>query len=404
MDMPLIPQTTAERAGLTRAWFVQAPLDATRSKMTHLDLQSGLILVVTDEAQLHILDPETGLRQWSFQVGDKRFVAQSAAANDNCVAVANNIRLFLLDRATGNLLFNPLLTGTPASGPVLTQRHVIVPLVTGQLEAYPTDQDFKDQLSPQYLPSAGRLMGKPIAVDNGLVWSGDNSLLNAHQFGLDGPQFNATIPGGVSSGPALFGLQAMVGTETGYVMAFDTRHGDESWRFAAGSVVRHRPIIVNNVAYVLPEDGGMFAVKPETGDTLWYTDDAVQFVAASPQRIYVIDKLKQLGILDAKTGARVDTLRLPPTVKALTNEHTDRILLYTDNGFLQSLHEPQLTQPRVYKLPKVDLHKKSADGQSDGASGGCFPPGQCPFARDELPDAVGHNMARNRFSRRLKLC
>ncbi|HEY2761405.1 MAG TPA: hypothetical protein VGI75_11695, partial [Pirellulales bacterium] len=137
MDVPLIAQTSAEHAGLTRAWFVQAPLDATRSKLTHIDFQSGLILLVTDEAQLHVLDPETGLRQWSFQVGDKRFVAQSAAANDNYVAVANNIHLFLLDRASGNLVFSPLLTGTPATGPVLTDNHVITPLVQGQLEAYP---------------------------------------------------------------------------------------------------------------------------------------------------------------------------------------------------------------------------------------------------------------------------
>ena len=303
MDVPLIPQTTAEHAGLTRAWFVQAPLDATRSKLTHIDFQSGLLLVVTDEAQLHVLDPETGLRQWSFQVGDKHFVAQAAAANDNFVAVANNVHLFLLDRASGSLVFSPLLTGTPASGPVLTVDHVVTPLVTGQLEAYPTNQDFKDQLSPQYLPSAGSLIGKPIAIDSGLVWGGSNNLLNAHQFGVDGPQFNSTVPGGVSSGPALFGLQAMVGTESGFVMAFDTHQGDEAWRFSAGSIVRHRPIIVNNVVYVLPEDGGMFAVKPETGDTLWYADDAVQFVSASPQRIYIIDKLHQLGILDAKTGA-----------------------------------------------------------------------------------------------------
>src|SRR5262249_46730785 len=75
LEVPLVPQTVAQHAGLKRAWFAQVPLDQARSKVTHVTLQSGALLVVTDESMLHVLDPETGLRQWSFEAGEPKFVA-----------------------------------------------------------------------------------------------------------------------------------------------------------------------------------------------------------------------------------------------------------------------------------------------------------------------------------------
>ena len=49
LEVPLVPQTVAEHAGLKRAWFAQVPLDQARSKITSVTLQSGALLVVTNE-------------------------------------------------------------------------------------------------------------------------------------------------------------------------------------------------------------------------------------------------------------------------------------------------------------------------------------------------------------------
>src|SRR5262245_24969806 len=99
LEVPLVPQTVAEHAGLKRAWFAQVPLDQARSKITHVTLQAGALLVVTDESMLHVLDPETGLRQWSFAAGERKMIALSAGANKDYVAVADTVQLFVLDRA-----------------------------------------------------------------------------------------------------------------------------------------------------------------------------------------------------------------------------------------------------------------------------------------------------------------
>lgn len=364
----LIPQTEAERAGLKRAWFAQVPLDVARSKISHIDLQAGLLLVITDESMLHVFDPETGLRLWSFQAGRRRYVAQSAGANATHVAVANNARLFVLDRDNGNLVFTHLMTGTPDRGPVLTDHHVMIPLVKGPVETYPLDIDFKELLSPLYLPSAGRMIGEPAVADAGLVYAGDAGLLNGHRFSDQGPQFTMTVTGGVSSGPALFAPRVYIGTEAGYLIAYDTKISDEVWRFAAGSPVHQKPVALGSVVYVLPLDGGMFALRPESGDTQWFAADPIQFVAASLQRVYTIDKLRQLAILDGKTGARIDTLRLPQTVKALMNDRSDRIFLCTDSGLIQCLHEPGLAQPHLYVPPKPEAPKKGSGSQKPAAT------------------------------------
>jgi hypothetical protein len=374
LEVPLVPQTVAEHAGLKRAWFAQVPLDQARSKIIYMTLQSGALLVVTDESMLHVLDPETGLRQWSFSAGEPKLVALSAAANKDYVAVANTVRLFVLDRAGGNLVFSPPLTGTPARGPAFTEHHVIMPLMGGILEAYPLNQDFRKLLGPQYLQSAGRIFGDPAVSDEGLVWTGDFSVLEGHQFGAGGPQFTLPVPGNVSTAPAMFAPRVYVGTEAGYLIAYGVIGGDELWRFAAGSPIHHRPIALGPVVYVLPEDGGMFALNSETGDPLWFAADPVRFVAASPTRVYAMDTFHRLAILDAKTGARIDVLPVPQLLKPLVNDHSDRIYFYTDDGLVQSLHEPQLVAPQLYTPPKPEAPKKKGPAPATPAPEQATPP------------------------------
>jgi hypothetical protein len=358
LEVPLVPQTVAEHSGLKRAWFAQVPLDQARAKITYVTLQAGALLVVTDESTLHVLDPETGLRQWSFSADERKMVALSAGANKDYVAIANTVQLFVLDRAGGNLLFSPRLTGTPARGPVFTEHNLMVPLMAGVLEAYPLNQDFRKLLGPQYLPSAGRILGDPAVSDEGLVWSGDFSVLQGHQFSAGGPQFTVPVAGGASTAPAMFAPRIYVGTRTGDLITYSIVEGDELWRFAAGSRIRQRPIALGPIVYVLPEDGGMFALNSQTGDPMWFAADPVTFVAASPTRVYAMDTFHRLAILDGKTGARIDVLPVPQLLKPLVNDQSDRILFYTDDGLLQSLHEPQLLAPRLYVPPKPEAPKK----------------------------------------------
>ncbi len=112
-SVPLIPRWQAEQHGLKRAWFTQVPLDRSRSKISSIMQQSGLLLVVTEDAMLHVIDAESGLIQWSYQAGDRRFLTLAAGANAKQVAVVNGATLAVLDRASGALVFRRELTGVP---------------------------------------------------------------------------------------------------------------------------------------------------------------------------------------------------------------------------------------------------------------------------------------------------
>ncbi len=277
-SVPLISREAAQQIGLQRAWVTQIPLDRARSKITHIKLQSGLLLVVTNENTLYVVDPESGQIQWSFQIGDRKLEALSPSANATHVAVASTARLYLLNRATGDVVMDRAVTGTPERGPVLLAQKIFLPLVKGPLETYPRDDYVvldqlnleKNVLTPAFFPSAGRMFGPPATSDDLLVWSGDLNQLNAHLFAEHPVDFSKIIPESISTAPTLFGSTVYIGTERGYALAFETLHFNEIWRFATGSPIHRRPIVTNSAVFVLPEDGGMYALDPMSGEMLWF--------------------------------------------------------------------------------------------------------------------------------------
>ena len=386
MNVPLISQEQAAQYGLQRAWVTQVPLDRARSKITHINLQSGLLLVTTSEGMLYVINPETGQINWSFQVGQPKMLALSAAANDAFVAVANTARLFVLDRNTGTVVMDREATGTPQQGPVLTAKKVLLPLVRGRLESYPlpVDDSTKPEnvLEPNYYQTAGRMLGRPVASDTEVTWAGDLDQINAHLFGEHEADLNTLVPDGVSTSPAMFYPQIYLGTKNGYLLAFDYDHLNEIWRFSVGSPILHRPIAIGPAVFALAEDGGMFAVDPKRGNQQWFAPDPAQFVAASPTRIYALDQFGRLIALDSKTGARAAVLALPRSLKALTNDQTDRLFLYTDDGLIQGLHERAQTQPVIYAPPKPEAPKKGAAGGAKPEAGAAAVP-----AGNVLPSA-----------------
>jgi hypothetical protein len=49
---------------------------------------------------------------------------------------------------------------------------------------------------------------------------------------------------------------------------------------------------------------------------------------------------------------RLDAMQIPLDLKPMTNDQNDRLLLYTDTGLIQCLHEVGRDQPLIYSAPK----------------------------------------------------
>jgi hypothetical protein len=436
-DIPLISQEFAQQIGLKRAWVAQVPLDRARSKITHIKLQAGLLLVVTSENMLYTMDAESGKILWSFHINDHDLLALAPAANATNVAVATTERLFVLNRSTGDVVFNRRFGGTSEYGPIFTTHKVIVPLVKGLLESYPnadvplerltsavnviSDANHVSEaraddngtfgigvagtpprsgqapvtyntygrapdvmvtagqgvaydkvmaegrlLTPNFYQSAGRLEGAPASFDDLLVWAGDANLIMAHITDHKATP-SLLVPDGVSTGPAIFpsptadSANIFLGTVRGYLIGYDLIFDKdifrEMWQFAAGSPIRIRPIATDAAVYALPEDGGMYALKRSSGEKLWFAPDTAQFVAASALRLYTLDQFGVFTLLNPKSGARLMAVQFPRMLKMLTNDQNDRIVMYTDHGLIQCLHEPALVQPQLNLPPKPEAKK-----------------------------------------------
>jgi hypothetical protein len=86
----------------------------------------------------------------------------------------------------------------------------------------------------------------------------------------------------------------------------------------------------------------MFCLNGETGENEWYSPGCMQFISVSPTRLYASDRLNRMLILDAKTGAHVDSMLMPGVKAKLRNTQSDRILLTADRGMIQCLRESGL--------------------------------------------------------------
>ncbi len=93
----LIPQSLAQRHGLTKAWYAQVDLDKSSDHIAYITQQGGMLYVQTSHATVHALDAETGLKIWSVQIGRRNQMSYAPGVNDNFLAVINGSNLYVVE-------------------------------------------------------------------------------------------------------------------------------------------------------------------------------------------------------------------------------------------------------------------------------------------------------------------
>ena len=101
--------------GLTRAWVDQGEFDVGRSRLQSLMLYDGTLFAQSSRATLEALDAETGQRLWSKLVGQPGYPSLAPGACKDLVATVNGSRLDVLNRYTGDILYQTSVDGVPAS-------------------------------------------------------------------------------------------------------------------------------------------------------------------------------------------------------------------------------------------------------------------------------------------------
>lgn len=402
----VISQTAVAAHGLMRMWSGQMDIDRARSRVQSVILDRGTLFVQTDAAVVHAFDAETGRPIWNAPrvIGDPRRPTLAPAVNKLFVAVVNGSHLYVLNRLNGDLLWQAEVEGVPGAAPALIDHRVLVPTLNGLILAYrlkPVEKAepkskvkaaaeavetpseniklVQDHAPPLACQSAGAATAAPIltatAEDEDLVaWPTNTGALLIAAIPRVGSQFIIRQRFHVGSGTAAglayrpadgkgasdVGLVYVVSRE-GVLHAVNERTGQSVWEFPVAEAVSEPPVVVGANLYVAAQLGGMFCLDAKTGIQRWAAPMVTQFVAAGPDRLYVVDKLQRLVMLDARTGSRLDAVDVRLFPFRLVNAQTDRIYLAGQQGLIQCLRDPRQVEPLVYLVEQKRAEKKEKD-------------------------------------------
>src|SRR5205807_2462685 len=116
--------------------------------------------------------------------------------------------------------------------------------------------------------------------------------------------------------------------------SLNIRNGKAGWQFTSGVVVRKAPVLIDDEVYLFPERGSMYKLSAETGHVSWSLPRMSDFLAASTDRVYVIDHFNNLMILTRDHGQPVGMFPLNQYKKHVVNDRSDRIYLATEGGLV----------------------------------------------------------------------
>lgn len=363
----LLPQNMAARYGLKRAWFNQAAATHASGALSYMNLDRGTLLVQTRFNRVVALDPETGRARWSAQVGPQHRAGTEPASDDRHVVVINGSTLYVLDRTTGAEIWRKPVGGTPGAGPALTSTHVFVPMITGLIEAYDLEKGAKQ--TPWVYKSAGRVLAPPMTTAASVSWTTEQGYFYVADPHAKGIRYRLETGNTIRARPAHWSPLVFAGSTDGYVYAVREAYGKIRWKFTVGDAIYTSPIAIEDKVFVVSELAGMFCLDAKDGSKRWLAPGVKQFLATSPTRVYCLDHVGRMAILDVATGGRLASMPLPGGGIKLANNETDRIYLATDTGVVECLHEIGLTSPLAYVPPEPEDPDADTKARHPGSRG-----------------------------------
>ena len=137
----------------------------------------------------------------------------------------------------------------------------------------------------------------------------------------------------------------VVGSMSGHVFAMNDVTGLLRWTYVTDKPISEQIAAFGDYAFIPTENGDYFAVALRDGKEAWRATNVARTVASSASRLYAVDTLNRLAIIDRETGARVKTLDIGNSKFQVFNQWTDRVYVVTSDGLIQCLHETQQVEP-----------------------------------------------------------
>jgi hypothetical protein len=381
----LISQDVLRNVGLSRSWFAQAQLNPARNHVERAVLSPGRLTVLTSAGVVQELNADTGETLWTAAIGNDSYPSLGPCVSDQFVALVNGSTLYVLDRKDGRPTIIKRVGGAPGAAPALGPDYVFVPLVSGRMEAYPLMNDKEKKLTPWYYQSKGRSMVPPLATPESVVWTTDIGYLYVGRGDRSGMRFRMNTGSEIVAQPAYLKPYVYVTSEDGEVFALDEMTGARHWKYPTGFPIDRAAAPVGNRIFVTSDEPALHCIDAVSGDAFWEVPRVQEFAAASKTRVYGIDDLGGLVILDGANGSFLGRIATDRPLKALVNEITDRIYLVSDDGTIECLREIDSKEPLYHNpKPKGDA-KKPATAPQQPATDAAEQPAATPTTEEASP-------------------
>ena len=332
----IITEAMAQRYGLTRMWVNQAQVNRAQGRLQSVTFYDGVLYARSNRATLEAIDAETGQKLWSKMIGQPNHPSLVPGVYCDLVATINGSTLYVMNRYTGDILYQTTVNGAPGGGPALSSKRAYVPMVNGMIYAYrlepisdasselgkhdPHDAEMtedekkeakkkaeeerrenirirQDYIPPLACSSAGRALVPPVVTTQNrdeefLTWVTDRGFLYVGRIDrrsedLFVSKYRVPTNGTFSNPPAYLppdpkklGDSGVIyaGSSDGYVYAVAERDGERVWTFPTTDPVVDSPVVI---------------------------EDRVSDVAGQEYRVYATTELGGMFCLNAKTGKQI---------------------------------------------------------------------------------------------------
>lgn len=352
------------RVGLTRPWWSHATLNRASDTLLHMTADEKHIFLQSSAGVISGFDAETGKHLWSRPVGLSNRVIFAATITDESLVFISGLVMFGIDKDNGSIAFEMNLPNQPSTSPVAEGRQLYFGCLDGSLYAYDLDLIAEMQAKgklPRYSENAlawRYRTSRPIKlppVPGGPVVAFASTNGSLYSLGIERRklffQFETDAP--ISAPMVRYGKNLLVASEDTNFYSLDLTNGRRNWEYTTQEPVKRSPVLVQNEVYLMPEQGRMVKLSPETGHPIWPQSGprVTSFLAASTDKLYTVDRSNTLQILSREDARPLGTLPLGRFTLHLLNDYSDRIYVATNTGLVMCLHELGRDFPHLHRHP-----------------------------------------------------
>jgi outer membrane protein assembly factor BamB len=402
----------AAEVGLVREWIVQVPFDSAAWRLEHVVVGRDLVVAQSRDGGVAAIQstavegaPRPGSVLWQARIGTPGGLSRPAGIGPQTVAIARDLDVYALDRASGRVAWREQLGSTADAPPSILGDWVYVPM-SGQIMRIPVnplrtpssspaaDRKPNDgaggrgsrrdrtagKLAPEPLVrksiSSGGHVDTPVNGDeNAITWTTTGGQIvalervatgwNRSEFELGAAPVGAPAIRG-RSGFAVIGKDASTPPTIARIDLLTT--GVQRLRAAWWSPLPDRPdqgpFVTGDTVVVSLGPSGLAAYSAETGEPLWRSCVVGTIVAVGGERAWVIDEVGRLSGIDLASGVAREWLPLGCLTVPVINTVSDRLVLASPTGLVVSLAP---VRPATEPAPAVEEPASPAPDATDPA-------------------------------------